>query len=92
MPLGFYFGLAQLDRIESKLNALEAHMSEQEAALDTALAEQGAKIDALVVAVNALIAAIPPGVDLADEIATVQGAAGEIAGLTTTVEGATPAA
>ncbi len=65
-------------------------MSSQETELDAALTDLGAKVAALVTAVNALIAAIPPGVDLGDEIASVQAAAGEVQGVTDSATGATP--
>lgn len=65
-------------------------MSNQEAELDAAIAEQSAKIDDLKAAVDALIAAIPPGVDLSDEIAAVRAASARIGDVEAEAEAATP--
>lgn len=84
------FGAAALERIEKTLKRMEKKMSEQEQQLDAALADHGVKLDALKTAVDALIAAIPAGVDLSDEIAAVQSASAEVGDITGTVTGATP--
>lgn len=91
------FGAAQLERVENAvtrivltLERLEQKMSQQEAQLDEALGTLGAKLTALSDAVNALIAAIPPGVELGDELATVEAALGEVDTITSAVVGATP--
>jgi methyl-accepting chemotaxis protein len=76
----------QLNRIERKLDA----MSEQEQQLDAALQQQDQKIEALITAVNNLITAIPPGVDLTDEIAEVTNASNQVQGVTDSAVGATP--
>lgn len=65
-------------------------MSEMEAQLDRALGELTTKLGELRTSVEALIAAIPDGSNLADEVAAVQAALGEAQTITDTVKGATP--
>ncbi len=96
--------LEQIKRVLVDIQRRLTIMSSQEQELDAAIAEQSEKIDTLVAdvtelktAVDALIASIPPGVDLTDEIAAVQAAgarvdtsAADVGAVSDEAEAATP--
>ena len=90
----------QLDRIQAQIVQVQATLKvvlakedkimSNQAALDAALGTLTADVATLKTAVDALVAAIPPGVDLSAEVQQVQDAFASIESTTGEVTAATP--
>jgi hypothetical protein len=83
-------GDCRLTKVIESIQRLEQQMSNFESQLDDLLNALASKLEAPKTSVDALIASIPPGVDLTDEIASVQAALGETQAVTDEVTAATP--